>query len=154
MCSLRAPFFFPARASWRRRGPVARRPRHRAPALATSRPGGPAASPLPGGGSPRRPSCPGNLAPASSPPRPGGLVPLRVRAPVAHAPRRPPRVALRPRGPASWWPCSRPRRLVPRRGLACPDAAHVPPARAACSRARDRSCATFNFQFNPFLILV
>jgi hypothetical protein len=38
--------------------------------------------------------------------------------------------------------------------LRVPRRPRVPPARAARSRARYRSCTTFNFQFNPFLILV
>jgi hypothetical protein len=114
-------------------------------------------------------------------PRPsGGLphgfapVPLRVCAPAAARPRWPPHPSL-PGGGSPRWPRSpaapRPARpatphpralvvvpaspwLVPRRGLACPHAARVLPAHAACSRARDCSCTTFNFQFNPFFILV
>jgi hypothetical protein len=134
-------------APWRRltprpRGltPVPRRPRPCAP----TRPclSGPRAC-APRCPAAARPCGPGPRAPAASPP--GGPAPC---APAR--PRRPPRVALRPRAP-------RPRVLVtmPASPVArAPVRPRVPPARAARSRAWYRSCATFNSQFNPFLILV
>jgi hypothetical protein len=96
---------------------------------------------LPGGGSPRWP-------PQPRAPRPGGLEPLRLHAPVAPRPARlatphPRALVVVPASPATRASGS----------LACPHAARVLPARAACYRARDCSCATFNFQFNPFFIL-
>jgi hypothetical protein len=65
-------------------------------------------------------------------PRPGGLAPARSR----------------PGGPAPLRPCAP---AAPARAPAWP---RVPPVRAACSRARDYSYATFNFQFNPFFFIL
>jgi hypothetical protein len=94
--------------------------------------------------------------------RVGGGPRLRLHG-LAPSPRRRPRPASFPSHAlpggvpcASLWPRAVPwRRPTP----PCPPTAapvrararpRVPPARAARSRARHRSCATFNFSFNPF----
>jgi hypothetical protein len=128
-----------------------------------SRPRG-LARPRPGGGSPRRPRLrPPRSWPlraralrrlAPRPPRrpclaPGGLVPRGPAHPLRLAPRaRVPRV--RPRAPASAFRALGPRAScpgsrapwqpsrVPHRGLVCP------------RRARNYSCAAFDFQLYPF----
>jgi hypothetical protein len=79
---------------------------------------------------PRPCPCPGGPhALATS--RPYGCAARRPRTPVAPRPASP--ATPRPRAPA--WP-------------------RVPPARTACSRARNFSRVTFNFQFNLFFFIL
>jgi hypothetical protein len=97
---------------------------HRAPLL----PHGAASAPFPAWPLPSRQHGPCPSRGAARRPRARAPVCPRPGAPAASRPATP-----RPRAPA--WP-------------------RVPPARAACSHARDCSCVVFGFQFNSFLILV
>jgi hypothetical protein len=132
---LSLPFFSPARPPCPRSAPPSA-PHPRSPL---------APRPAP----PPRP--PHALAPPASPPRPcaafGEPLPWRLPSPAA------PLLGREPLGPMPW-PCA-PRRALGRArapATRVPRAytVRVPSARAACSRACDRSRAAFNPRFNPF----